>query len=194
MSTAGENGAFGGADVFLDHVWRWSLYSHGARIRAVRLYISYGRATAATIRELGYPSARMLRAWYREFVESDDLHQDYRRKAKYSNEQKQRAVEHYCRHGRCISRTAAMLGYPNRETLKMWIDELRPGARKVCIRRESTVSFSDEQKRRAVIDLCSREGSAAAIAEDVRVGRPSLYAWKNEPARRRGACSHGNEW
>jgi hypothetical protein len=48
---------FGNADVFLDHVWRWSLYSHGARIRAVRLYISYGRATAATIRELGYPSA-----------------------------------------------------------------------------------------------------------------------------------------
>jgi len=170
------------------------LYSHGARIRAVRLYISYGRATAATIRELGYPSARMLRAWYREFVESDDLHQDYRRKAKYSNEQKRRAVEHYCRHGRCISRTAAMLGYPNRETLKMWIDELRPGARKVCIRRGSTVSFSDEQKRRAVIDLCSREGSAAAISRGRGGKQAQPVCVEERAARRRGACSHGNEW
>jgi putative transposase len=156
------------------------VYSHEARMRAVRLYVGYGRASAATIRELGYPSRGMLRAWYREFVESGDLHQDYRRQGKYSNEQKQRAVEHYCRNGRCISKTVAVLGYPNHQTLRMWIDELRPGARKVCIRRGSAVSFLDEQKRRAVIDLCSREGPAAAVAGEVGVSRPSLYAWKNE--------------
>ena len=170
----------GGADVFLDHKWRWSLYTYNDRMRAVGLYIRYDRAAAATIRELGYPSARMLRAWYREFVESGGLHQDYRRRLKYSDEQKQIAVVHYCSHGRCVSKTAAVLGYPSRETLRMWIDELRPGARKVSIRRGSTVSFSDEQKRGAVIDLCSRDGSAAAVAEDVGASRPSLYVWKNE--------------
>ena len=30
------------------------------------------------------------------------------------------------------------------------------------------------------MDLCSREGSAAAVAEEKGVSRPSLYAWKNE--------------
>jgi hypothetical protein len=72
------------------------LYSYEARMRAVRLYIRYDRATAATVRELEYPSARMLQAWYREFIESGDLHQDYCRGLKYSNEQSRLAVEHYC--------------------------------------------------------------------------------------------------
>jgi putative transposase len=156
------------------------LYSHEARMRAVKLYIRYGRASAATIREIGYPSRVMLRAWYREFVKSGGLHQHCRRKAKYSNEQKKLAVEHYFGHGRCISKTTAALGYPSCATLRTWIDEQRPGVRKVCIRRGSAVSLSHEQKRRAVIDLCSREGSAAAVAQDVGVSRPSLYAWKNE--------------
>ena len=181
VSTSVSFFRFGGADVFLDRTCRWSLYSYKARMKAVRLYIQYDRATAATVRELGYPTAHMLRAWYREFVESGDLHQDYRRRVRYSNEQKQKAVEHFCNHGRCVSKTSAALGYPNRETLRMRIDELRPGLRKVSIRRGSTVLFSDEQKRRAVVDLCLREGSAAAVPGDVGVSRPALYAWKNLP-------------
>ena len=156
------------------------MYSHEARMRAVRLYVRYHRAVAATIRELGYPTRTMLYAWYREFVESGELHQGYRRKEKYSHEQKQRAVEHYLRHGRSISKTAGVLGYPDDETLRRWIDELRPGNRKVSIRRGPRVSFSEEQKRRAVIDLCSREGSATAVAENLGVSRSRLNRWKNE--------------
>jgi len=156
------------------------LYSHRARMKAVRLYIRYSRASAATIRELGYPSRGMLRAWYREFAESGQLHRDHRGKAKYSDEQKRLAVRHYFGHGRCISKTAAGLGYPCCSTLRTWIDEQRPGVRKVCMRRGSAVTFSHEQKRRAVIDLCAREGSARTVAQDVGVSRPSLYAWKNE--------------
>jgi transposase InsO family protein/transposase-like protein len=156
------------------------LYSYGARMRAVRLYTRYGRVLAATIRELGYPSVNTLRAWDREFAERGDLHQDYSRKPKYSTEQKRRAVEHYCRHGRSISKTVVALGYPHRGTLRMWIDELRPGVRKVSIRRGSAVSFSEEDKRRAVVDLCSRQDSAAAVAKQTGVSRQSLYAWKNK--------------
>ncbi len=156
------------------------MYSYGDRVRAVRLYMKYGRATAATIRELGYPSARMLRAWYLEFIGSGGLHPTYRRNAKYSRDQKQRAVEYCSGHGLCVSKTVEVLGYPHRATLRVWMDELRPGLRKVPIRVGSAVSFSEEQKRRAVVDLCSREGSAAAVAEDVGVSRPSLYAWKSQ--------------
>ena len=156
------------------------MYSYGAKMKAVRLYIRFGRASAAAIRELGYPSRTMLRAWYYEFVESGDLRQGFHRVSKYSNQQKQIAVEHFLSHGRCVSKSIAALGYPHREVLKKWIDELHPGIRKVSLRRGSTVSFSEKQKSRAVIDLCSREGSAAAVAEEVGVSRPSLYAWKNE--------------
>ena len=157
------------------------MYSHEARTRAVSLYVSYGRALATTIRELGYPSRGMLRAWYREFVKTGDLHQGFRRADKYSNEQMQRAVEHYCKSGRCISRTAAVLGYPNHQTLRKWIDELRPGIRKVSIRRGSAVSFSAEEKQRAVVDLCSREGSAAAISRQVGTSRQTSYSQRRYP-------------
>ena len=121
------------------------MYSYEARMRAVRLYIKYDRRPAATIRELGYPSRGMLRSWYREFGESGDLHQGLRRRPRYSNEQKQRAVEHYWAHGRCVSRTVAVLGYPHRETLRRWIDELMPGVRSVPIRSGHQTLLSAEQ-------------------------------------------------
>ena len=182
----------GGCGQFLGPLGRWSLYSHRARMRAVRLYIRYRRAALATIRELGYPGGTMLRAWYREFVESGDLHQGYRA-GKYSDEQKQRAVEHFCRHGRSISKTIALLGYPKPDALRKWIDELRPGTRKVYAKRGPRVSFSEEQKRRAVIDLCSGECSAAAITRQLGVSRYRPVCVEERVARRRGGCSHGQE-
>jgi transposase InsO family protein/transposase-like protein len=61
-----------------------------------------------------------------------------------------------------------------------WIDELSPDSRKVSIKQGSAVIFSEEQKRHAVIDLCSRDGPAAAIAAELGVSRPGLYLWKNK--------------
>ncbi len=156
------------------------MYSYTARMRAVRLYIRYRRAAVATISELGYPSGTQLRRWYREFVESGDLHQGYRGKGTYSEEQKQRAVEHFCRHGRSTSKTIAVLGYPKPDALRRWIDELRPGTRKVYNKGGPGVPFSEEQKWRAVMDLCSGEHSAAAITRHLGVSRHRLYGWKNE--------------
>lgn len=45
------------------------MYSYEVRVRAVQLYIKYGRSAAASIRELGYPSRKNLARWYRAFVE-----------------------------------------------------------------------------------------------------------------------------
>lgn len=42
------------------------------------------------------------------------------------------------------------------------------------------VQFSQEQKKDAVIELCAREGSAAAVADKLGVSRISLYKWKKE--------------
>ncbi len=36
------------------------MYSYEDRVRAVQLYIKYGRSAAATTRELGYPSRKSV--------------------------------------------------------------------------------------------------------------------------------------
>jgi putative transposase len=149
-------------------------------MRAVKLYIQYDCSEAATIHELGYPSRKALDRWYGEYKESGDLHRSFPSTARFSGEQKQTAVEYYFEHGRNLSRTVRAVGYPSRTLLSEWIDELRPGMRKAPIRRGSAVSWTDEQKRGAVIDLCSRTGTAEAVAKSVGVTPQALYAWKRE--------------
>jgi len=36
------------------------MYSYEARMKAIRLYIRYGRAATATVRELGYPAGTIV--------------------------------------------------------------------------------------------------------------------------------------
>jgi len=156
------------------------LYSYEDRMKAIKLYIQYDRKVATTIRELGYPSRKALKIWYQEFRKAGDLHRESRQKGRYSDIQKRVAVEYFFEHGRNISGTVQALGYPCRAMLRLWIDELQPGSRKVTIRSRSSVSFTDEQKRRAVIDLCSRSSSAESIAKSVGVSRQMLYTWKRK--------------
>lgn len=156
------------------------MYSYEDRMRAVKLYIQYDRSEAATIQELGYPSRKALDRWYAEYRESGDLHQSSPSICRYSEEQKQTAVDYYAEHGRNLSRTVRAVGYPSRTLLSQWIDELRPELRKSTIKRGSAVSFTDEQKRSAVIELSSRTGSANAVAESVGVTPQALYGWKRK--------------
>ena len=45
------------------------MYSYEERMKAVKLYIKYDLCAADTIRELGYPSRKMLVRWYKEYQE-----------------------------------------------------------------------------------------------------------------------------
>jgi len=103
------------------------MYSYEERIRAVKLYIKLGGRLGATIRKLGYPTKNSLISWYREYEREQDLQVGYSRApTKYSAEQKQRAVQHYLDHDLCIASTLRALGYPCRDLLTRWIDELHP--------------------------------------------------------------------
>ena len=106
------------------------MFSHEERMKAIQLFLKYDCSYTATIRELGYPSISALRKWYKEYLESGELHHEYRKKSKYSEEQKRIAVNHYFEYGQCYARTIRMLGYPNRESLRQWCEELVLGARK----------------------------------------------------------------
>jgi putative transposase len=156
------------------------MYSYEDRVRAVELYIKYGMSAADTVRELGYPSRKMLRRWHKEHMETGGLHQHFRSKSRYSEEQKKHAIERYHDLGRSIPRTIRALGYPSRETLRQWIDELIPGERAVRVRGGGKRHKDYETRKQAVIDLCSREGSAAKVAAAHGVSRTSLYLWKHQ--------------
>jgi len=166
------------------------MYSYEDRIRAVKLYIKLGKRTGPTILQLGYPTKNALKSWHRDYEHSRDLQVGYvRSKQTYSDQQKQAAVEHYVNFDRCIASTMKALGYPCREVLTAWIDELHPGVRKRVVGRAPHVQHSLELKNSAVIELCTRTTSAQEIAEKVSVCRPTLYNWKNQLLGREAPAS-----
>lgn len=99
------------------------------------------------------------------------------------------AVEHYLSHGRCLAATRRALGYPGRATLSAWIDARDAGTRRRVVGRVATAPRSESQKRAAVIDLCSRQHSARAVAEQVGVSRQVLYKWKHQQLGREASPS-----
>ena len=151
-------------------------YSKEQRDRAVDLYIRYERCAADVIRELGYPSRGMLPVWYRERLEEERAGRQStrgKRYRRYTDEQKQAAVDHYLGHGRRLRRAMRALGYPkSHELLTAWIDELAPGRRKL---RHGPVP--EELKRKAVVAVASgrlksREAAAELGVEASVVGKP----------------------
>src|SRR5690606_9358319 len=105
---------------------RMSVYSREERMKAVKLYFQYDRQVAPVLRELGYPSRGALRRWVAEFEATGDVHAGYRRErhpSKYSEAQKRAAVDYYLTHGRNLQKTVRALGYPNRDTLRQWLNE-----------------------------------------------------------------------
>ncbi|AOF94478.1 IS3 family transposase [Sinorhizobium sp. RAC02] len=157
------------------------MYSYADRIRAVELYIKLGKRVKATIRQLGYPTKNALKAWCREYEQHRDLRARCAAKTpKYSEAQKQAAVEHYLCHDRCIASTMRDLGYPGRGTLTAWIREAFPEARTSIVGRSWRPAYPEALKQAGVIGLCSGEESAQDVADRLGVCRPTLYNWKNQ--------------
>jgi len=90
-------------------------YSRQQRERAVDLYIKYEHSAADVIHELGYPSRTILYVWYRERLEEERAGVPSgrgQRHRRYSDGQKQAAVDHCLEYGRRPGRTMRMPGYP----------------------------------------------------------------------------------
>jgi putative transposase len=157
------------------------MYSYEDRMRAVELYIKLGKRLKAVIRQLGYPTKNSLRTWHEEFQNSGDLHVRFaRREPKYSDEQKNVAIEHYIDHGRCFAFTRKALGYPGQQTMVKWVHERYPELKKHLVSKAARPRASLASKQAAVYELCTREGSAQAVAQKMDVDRVTLYNWKNQ--------------
>lgn len=156
------------------------MFSYEERIKAVKLLLQYDKSYATVIRELGYPSRRALTNWYEEYIKNGDLHKDYIKESKYSDEDRRKAVDYYLEHGRCVSRTVKALGYPSRPELDKWIYEIAPEKKHHCRSGGSLVKYTHKQKEQAVISLCSRSKSAREVANEIGVSREVLYNWKRQ--------------
>ena len=86
-------------------------------IRAIELYFKYSKKLALVVREPGYPSKRNLRRWIRSWEAGGGVKESIRHKPRYSDVQKQVAVEHYLNHGCCLAFTSRTLGYPYRRRI-----------------------------------------------------------------------------
>ena len=145
----------------------------------VDLYVRYERCAADVIRELGYPSRGMLPVWYRERLEEERTGRQStrgKRYRRYTDEQKQAAVDHYLGHGRRLKRTMRALGYPkSHELLTAWIDELAPGQRKL---RHGPVP--EELKRKAVVAVASGRLKSREAAAELGVEASVVRNWKRQ--------------
>ncbi len=172
------------------------MYSYEDRIRAVELYIKLGKRVRPAIRQLGYPTKNALKGWYREYEQRLDLPAGYAgREPKYSQAQKEAAVEHYLTHDRCIAATMRALGYPGRGTLTAWVREALPEKRKAVVGSVGRPRYPESMKQAGVIELCTRRETAQAVAEKLGVCRPTLYNWKNQLLGREAPSSmkHSNK-
>ena len=125
---------------------------------------------------MGYPAKNALKTWYREYEQRQDVSVGYARsRLKYSDEQKQLAVDHYLDHDRCIASTLKALGYPCRGTLTSWISELSPQTRKTLVSKGIRTLHSEAFKNAVVIELCMRPISVQASANKLGVDRTTLY-------------------
>ncbi len=157
------------------------MYSHADRIRAVELYIQLGKQVKATIRQLGYPTKNALKNWCREHEQLRGLLvRCVARVPKYSQDQKQAALEHYRTHDRCISATMRALGYPGRGTLTAWVREAFPETRALMAGRSWRPAHPEAMKQAGVVGLCSGEASAQQVADRLGVCRSTLYNWRDE--------------
>ena len=139
---------------------------------------------------MGYPTKNSLKGWYREYQQRQDLPKGYAgREPKFSQPQKAAALEHYLTHDRCIAGTMRALSYPGRGTLTNWIREAFPEARMAVVGSVGQRRYPESLKQAGVMELCTRQESAQAVADRLGVCRPTLYNWKNQLLGREAPAS-----
>ena len=122
------------------------MYTYEQRMKAVELYIKYEHRAKAVSRELGYPHPNLLLRWYKEYLENGDLKPSYHREQKYSQDQKQYALQYYEEHGRCAAQTVRNLGYPCPFVSRKWLDEAYSNRKRGCAPGGAVVQYPQEVK------------------------------------------------
>lgn len=157
------------------------MFSLEEREAAVKQLIEFDLQYSRTIRKLGYPTDwRTLKSWYEEYISVGTLHTNAIHKSKYSQVQKEAAVNYYISHGKNVQLTIRKMGYPCSTVLNQWIKELAPEEKRNCTSGGNTIRYPRVVKEAAVLALCTRTTSAKDVAKKYHVTREGLYNWKNQ--------------
>lgn len=144
---------------------------------AIDLYISSGFSPTAVKRKLGYPSRSQISRWYHDYLKDGYVRGPDKWSGKFTDEQKQVAVDHYLANGRNGSKTVRDPGYPSRTLLTQWIDELAPGERK-CDKPHKRLTEADKASV-----LARAYSGATPVKETVDtagINKVTFYNWRKE--------------
>ena len=155
------------------------MYSLEERLLAVKTYYEMGKNAKATVRRLGYPDESNISRWVKEYERDHGLHEHRVRYSKYTDAEKQTAIEYYYTHGQNGLQTVKDLGYPSRTLLSQWVEENPRGTGKDCKKRKAPVKCSEEQREQAVLESC-KGAPLKAIAETYGVSEAAVIQWREK--------------
>lgn len=157
------------------------MYSFEKRLKAVELYFELGNNAALTVRRLGYPDVTSLAHWVDEYERNQSLHAQKHRYSKYSDEEKERAIQYYLKNGKNILQTVKVLGYPSRPLLKAWIKEYNPlEAERRCQTFKPHVRCTEEQQLQAVRESCRGDLTISEITAIYNVTPSAVSIWRKK--------------
>ncbi len=156
------------------------MYSYKKRIKAVKRLIENGMAYSATARELGYPNRRTLKLWYKEYEGNGYLKKDFTKPEKYSEADKDRAIDHYLKHGQNMSYTIRCLGYPSRPILREWIIAKAPTSKIQQQSGRPLKVYNADQKSNIISDILLKNEPVTAAAKKHGVSRSAIYKWQRQ--------------
>lgn len=146
---------------------------------ALELLDRYDGQLSKAARDLGI-NRRTLKSWQDKRKRKEPLLKANRASwSKWTQEQKQQAIEYYFNHGESVTNACRKLGYPTVSTLKLWVKQDKRWKSKHKNHKKPTI-LSHEVKEKAIIDLVTRDSSAKIIADKYNVDRVSLYQRQKE--------------
>jgi len=157
------------------------MYSLEERMKAVMLFIESNLNERIVFRTLGYPSPNALRNWYKEYQQTGRLNEHRKQVVKFNEKQKEFAVNHFLENGRNLTKTSRALGYPNRNTLRIWVEKSSPNSLYVnhCKAKPEKIRCSLEEKETAVVSWLN--GTADyKIAYKYDVSRATIFNWREK--------------
>ncbi len=157
------------------------MYSFEKRLKTVELYFELGNNAALTVRRLGYPDVTSLVHWVDEYKRNQSLHAQKYRYSKYSDGEKERAIQYYMKDGKNILQTVKVLGYPSRPLLKSWIKEYNPvETERRCQTFKPHVRCTGEQQLQAVRESCRGDLTISEIAAIYNVTLSAVSIWRRK--------------
>lgn len=154
------------------------MYTLEERLLAVNTYYKMGQNATATVRRLGYPDVSNLTHWVKEYERDQSLHKDRVGYCKYTENEKQAAVDYYFANGQNVLQTVKTLGYPSRTLLSQWVSASPREEEKACKKRKAHVKCSEEQREQAVLESCKGNLTLKAIAEMYGVTPAAIIQWR----------------